>query len=1276
MGRFAAKNLRITMNAKNLPLKFVMLALAIASCVYVLVWGKSIKYGIDLRGGHSLIYEIRSNKNEVKQAQDSINQLEADIKAAAQDQAKVKELSDKLDRAKQELSRLKDGNENATDLPERIIAILKKRVDPVGLYSLEWRPLGRSRIEIRMPAARKDAQVSKNAYLDAEAALEARNLQPGSIRRVQNAVGDARETEIRNFAGADEALAGRLRELAALNDKINQDDEQLLSIANQMKSTSQPAPKLDELLARQKQFQDARDDASAVYSQKYESLLQGNVPIFNLKMILKLYVSTAEKDAINNKAEVNRRMNEYDAGIKTLTTKYANRKEDIEKAKKLYEQWAETRQMLDDPSDLKRMVAKAGVLEFRIAPQPGTGNGAMEPSVAEQYLKDLRENGPEGSRRRNDTYQWFPIHGDRESYGSLVTGRWAGQSYVLLCNSRGNQMLRGVGADAWSLKAAWPRTDDFGRPAVGFQFDGRGSRKFYELTGAHLKQPMAILLDDEVYSAPNIEAAISESGIISGKFTLDEVKALVSTLEAGSLPARLNPDPVSENTFGPAMGEENLRLAKHAGVVSLIAIGIFMAIYYMLGGMIANFAMVLNLLLVMGAMSMFNAVFTLPGIAGLILSIGMAVDSNVLIYERLREEQAKGQSIRMALKVAYERAFRVILDSHVTSILTSMILFWIGTEEVKGFAVTLGLGVLFNLFTSVVVTKWIFQALLESNLVKRPLKMLHFLGVPKIQWMHKRYYFWAFSLITGVLGLAALVWQGNNIWGIEFSSGTHATIRFKDDSLLKDSITGEMKLPNDKLVRELLLKTTEEISANAEEGPKAELLRFRDTVMVEKVIDSNRAANFLAEYFPAKTFPDAEKNGVTKEDWVKAGLNVQVFEMLGKQKAGILTKSDLDKNLPSDAYGVSTTLTNVPLLRKISAEAFGRALVNRSRCEYELVKGVKDEKALGIDIAKDGLTKITHKAVTSAQRSIRDELADFENGLMLVVQNVKPAVSATDLLQRVKEMRNQPDFAAQGSSETKVIALKEVPGQDAATSFALLIKPGEGASAGDKGWSAFADGESKLLKAAMDREESIEVVNFDPAIAGETAQRAIMALVMGWLAIIVYLWLRFGQAKWGLAAVICLIHDVIIIVGLVAISDWMVANMPGLSQTLMIGSFKIDLTMIAALLTIIGYSVNDTIVVFDRIRENRGKLHALSAHMIDGSVNQTLARTLLTSVTVLAVVFIMYVGGGPGIHAFNYAMLAGVLFGTYSSIAVAAPILLGFKHMVLRKLDDDIIASS
>ena len=290
---------------------------------------------------------------------------------------------------------------------------------------------------------------------------------------------------------------------------------------------------------------------------------------------------------------------------------------------------------------------------------------------------------------------------------------------------------------------------------------------------------------------------------------------------------------------------------------------------------------------------------------------------------------------------------------------------------------------------------------------------------------------------------------------------------------------------------------------------------------------------------------------------------------------------------------------------------------------------------------------------------------------MFTVRNVKPALTRAELAQRIRQMRGQPDFAPQRFNPFEVIPLTAA-GEDTFSAFAVLVLPADREQLRDgAAWKGFATGdtgekgEKGLLTAALLREEAIEVTSFDAQIAGEAQARAIFAIILSCLAIVAYLWLRFGSAQWGLAAVICLVHDVLIVVGLVAASAWVHDTFIG--RMLGMASFKVDLAMIAAVLTVIGYSVNDTIVVFDRIRENRGKLTTVSVRVINSSINQTLSRTLLTSGTTFIVVIIMYVWGGPGIHAFTYALLAGIIFGTYSSVVVASPLLMGFKEALVSR---------
>ncbi len=276
--------------------------------------------------------------------------------------------------------------------------------------------------------------------------------------------------------------------------------------------------------------------------------------------------------------------------------------------------------------------------------------------------------------------------------------------------------------------------------------------------------------------------------------------------------------------------------------IALISILAFMLIYYMLSGVIANVALFLNLILIVGAMSLLDVAMTMPGIAGLILSIGMAVDANVLINERLREEQERGLSPRMALKNAYEKAFSAIFDSNVTTLITCVILGWVGTPEIRGFAITLGLGIVFNVITAVFVTRWVFQVMLETKLIRSHQYMLHvFKHVPRVDWISKRYYFWTFSVATMILGIVAIIWQGSRIWGIEFSAGTQATLVFKDDAVKNKKI-------NDKMVQDKVMAVARQL--NNESGPDS-LDSRGHKLDFTPLIDNIRVETLLGQQHPS-----------------------------------------------------------------------------------------------------------------------------------------------------------------------------------------------------------------------------------------------------------------------------------------------------------------------------------------------------------------------------------------------------------------------------------------
>lgn len=257
----------------------------------------------------------------------------------------------------------------------------------------------------------------------------------------------------------------------------------------------------------------------------------------------------------------------------------------------------------------------------------------------------------------------------------------------------------------------------YNEPYVSLTFNASGAKIFEDVTAANVKNRMAIILDGNVYSAPVIRERIAGGNAqISGSYNMDEAKDLAIVLKAGALPA---PVKMLQNvTVGPSLGRDSIQAGKMAGLIGSVMVMLFMIVYYRVSGVIANFALVLNIILLLGAMASLNATLTMPGIAGIILAVGMAVDSNVLMFERMREEIRAGKTPRAAVDSGYDKAFWTIFDSHVTTLITAAVLFQFGTGPIKGFAVTLSLGVIINLYTALIGTKTVFDLMFQRGEVK------------------------------------------------------------------------------------------------------------------------------------------------------------------------------------------------------------------------------------------------------------------------------------------------------------------------------------------------------------------------------------------------------------------------------------------------------------------------------------------------------------------------------------------------------------------------------
>ncbi|MFA5089521.1 MAG: protein translocase subunit SecD [Candidatus Omnitrophota bacterium] len=325
----------------------------------------------------------------------------------------------------------------------------------------------------------------------------------------------------------------------------------------------------------------------------------------------------------------------------------------------------------------------------------------------------------------------------------------------------------------------------FNEPLVGIEFNAEGAKKFARLTADNVGKRLAIVLDGKIQSAPRIREAIpSGEAVITGRFTVEQANDLAIVLRAGALPAPMYIE--EERTIGPLLGQDSINKGIKASIVGGLFVLGFMLVYYLISGIVADIALLMNFLMILGGLGMLpllfpgvSATLTLPGIAGIALSMGMAVDANVLINERIREEISQGRSLRQAIANGYGKAFSAIFDSNFTTLIAAFLLFQFGTGPIRGFAVTLTLGLMTSMFTAIVVTRTILELCLHFGILKT-LPMLRFIKETKLDFIGKRKIFYAISLVVIIVGMAALFSKGKQAYGIDFSGGQLQEYSFKN----------------------------------------------------------------------------------------------------------------------------------------------------------------------------------------------------------------------------------------------------------------------------------------------------------------------------------------------------------------------------------------------------------------------------------------------------------------------------------------------------------------
>jgi len=763
------------------------------------------------------------------------------------------------------------------------------------------------------------------------------------------------------------------------------------------------------------------------------------------------------------------------------------------------------------------------VLEFRITANPEDPRHRRVIELAGQTPGSTVSDAgaPVGRWAQLDTAKINPA----EDRGLVTRTAPDGRVEVLMVLDRFN-------VTGGYLTKALSSYDSNMQPCVNFSFSSAGAALFGALTSQNLPDPsnrltsrLGILLDDMLLSAPTIRSAISGDGQITGSFKQADVDYLIGVLNAGSLPAALYSQPISEQRISPQLGEDTIRSGARAMILATIVVLAFMLAYYRFSGLVADLAVLLNIVLVVALMISIKAAFTLAGLAGLVLSVGMAVDANVLIYERMREETDRGAALRMAIRNGFQRAFATIVDSNLTTLISGFVLFAIGTDQLKGFAVTLILGLTLNLFTAVFCSRVMFD-LAERNRWITKLSMARFFGQPNFQFVS-----WVRPAIIGstlfiLLGMAGAMQRGQGLFDIDFTGGSSVQVAFKNGQ-------------------------TPDISA------------VREAVSV---------------------LPDAAVSGVRSEGAAEGEVTFKI-----------------DTSLRDDAA----------VERKLQ-EVFPGALATYSM-KFGDITAKAAEGQLSTAVTLDFPEKINQPTL----RATLEAALEAEGAATAAF-----TLDAAGMTSRTKPYQTW-SLATSLDPDTTRKVLNRVSGKLAETPVYLSSN-----TIGGK-------------------------------VAGNTKVTAVYALLASLLLIVLYVWVRFQNVAFGLAAVVALIHDVLVTVACLALSRY-VAPFMGWA---LVDDFKISLDVVAALLTIVGFSINDTIVIFDRLRELRGKSSYVTAEMVDRSVNQTLSRTILTSGTAFLATLILYLFGGQGIHAFAFAMLIGIITGTYSTIYIASPIVLWLQNL-------------
>jgi len=732
-------------------------------------------------------------------------------------------------------------------------------------------------------------------------------------------------------------------------------------------------------------------------------------------------------------------------------------------------------------------------------------------------------------------------------------GKWKGPGYGAIVHMGKDMNFYGK-----DINKVYPTVSQL-EQVVFFELRPERKNAFRDFTKDHVKRNLCIIFNEKLVTRPVINTTLPGSGIIQGIGEREEIRKLIVTIKSGSL--KIKPILKSEDKIGPTLGEDALRRGILAILLGSVLVLVFMVWIYRVGGILANLALLMNLAVLLSLMLVMDATLSLPSIAGIILTVGIAVDANILIFERVREERDKGKTFIQSLKNGYDRATVTILDANITTLITGLVLYMFGTREIKGFAFVLIAGLIINLFTAIYMTKTIVAWLVDQKRIS-DLKVVRLFKPPSLDFLAGGKIALVTSLIAVTVGLIVFFGvQGRKILGIDFTGGALMRVQLKEPM---------------------------------------EIETFRE--LVQRIDGSGDLLDVVTVKGRATT-------------QLESGTGSTIFEV--------------KKSIPKEKSDKEAEVFFSKMRKGLEDKLVGAPIVHHP--EFMGVNGDDPGRIPGLPQGQKQPTNETERLLVQCM-----------NGFRFRINFYNP--TAQNILESALKVLGTPPM--------KVTPLEEADAEGRFKSYEVWVQPGPFAT------KKLDDLASKLASQLKSGTNPVNLSDPIPhqkyigaKVAGQLVGKAILAILVAIVALIFYIRIRFHDITFGLGASAALVHDVLITKGAIAVFD----------QLGLVG-VKISLPIIAAFLTIIGYSLNDTIVIFDRLRENLTKKTKVSLkEAMNQSITQSLTRTFFTSVTTFLVVSCLFVfnfGERGVLEGLGFALMVGVITGTYSTIFIACPVVL------------------